>query len=114
MTVQEFKTKFPSFLEVADAKVKMQIEESEIVLNSELFGKKYEIALGYHIAHELTLEATTNLNTVVSRSIERGSVTYATFKHDQESIYYSSTSFGQKFLLLFNRYKPTCTVYIAD
>ena len=101
MTVVDFKTKFTEFTEVDNAKIELFLLEAE-TLFSENIGAKYETLVSLHVAHELALDSQNKpfIGDVVSRSIEGGSITYATIRHDSNSLYYSSSRYGKKLLAI--------------
>jgi len=114
LTVNDFKQKFPAFQGVADETVQTQLNESELLLNKELLGDKFPLILGYHVAHELSLEAGEGSTPIISRSIERGSITYQTIQNDTETLYYNATKYGKKFILFFKSNSSTFAMAICD
>jgi hypothetical protein len=117
MTVAEFKERYPDFVSVDNAVVLAQIEESDLLLNSALFGDRYPIVLGLSVAHELSVNITKTASSttpVISRTIERGSITYAVPKPTNKSSYYFSTKYGKKLIEILENNREIFAGTICD
>lgn len=102
MDATTFKARYKEFEEVANEDITIQLEECSTLLNAERYGSKYQMALFLLMAHELQLIAkpNTKAGVVVSKSIEGGSVSIKNLATNENQLYYSLTSYGQKFLAI--------------
>lgn len=104
-----FKTRFSEFVSVADARIQVFIDDSEIIINETYWGTKYDLGISYLTAHFLILAqkseagSTTPLSgAVTGRSVDGTSVNYASppTPDNQNEAYYSQTVYGQRYLAL--------------
>lgn len=98
-----FKARYTEFESVEDSIVNTQLEECSTLLNAERYGSKYQMALFLLMAHELQLIAKPPKEVggvVVSKSIEGGGVSIKNLATNENQLYYSLTSYGQKFLAI--------------
>lgn len=101
VTPASFKTRFPEFDSVADARIEFFIEDAEATINSKC--PNYDLMVAYLTAHLITLadktdsgDTSTN-KSVSSESVGDVSVSYS--DGDNVEPYYS-TAYGQRYLNL--------------
>jgi len=107
ITATSFKTRFPEFTSIADARIELFIEDAVLVLNEVNWGTKYDLGLYYLTAHYLALGEKSSVGNsgsngqVASKAVDGTSISYnnATLTGVDDS-YYSSTSYGQRYLQL--------------
>jgi len=102
-----FKSRFSEFACLDEARIQIFIDDAIIILNETYWGEKYDMGICYLAAHYLALaEKTKNgsaasNNPISNRAVDGVSITYATpAPEDQTDAYYSSTSYGQRYLAL--------------
>lgn len=108
VTPATFKTRFPEFDSVADARIQLFIDDSVVILNESFWGAKYDLGIYYLTAHYLTLAEKSESGgtsgtsgAISSRSVDGTSVTYASITPDDSSEgYYLSTTYGQRYIAL--------------
>ena len=95
-----FKLRYVVFKDVVDDIINVHLEECKTLLSVETAGSKYQMLLFLLVAHELELSSDTSkkAGVVVSKSNEAGSVSIKNIATNENSLYYSQTSYGQKFL----------------
>lgn len=102
--VTTFRTRYPEFTQESfnDTVVTTHLEESKTLLSVDKCGKKYELLIFLLMAHELKLKGTETIEAGVeiSRSIEGGSRTLKNIATTDKQLYYSKTSYGQKYLAI--------------
>lgn len=103
----DFKTRFPEYAAESDARIQMFIDDSVVILNETYWGEKYNLGLYYLTAHYLSLAQKTEAGSITStapiagRAVDGASVSYTNSSiDDQSDAYYSSTSYGQRYLAL--------------
>jgi hypothetical protein len=102
--VAGFRTRYPEFtIELFPEPITTSIlEESKTLLSVEKCGAKYEMLVFLLLAHELQLTTIKNndAGVEVSRSIEGGGRSIKNVATNDYQLYYSKTSYGQKFLAM--------------
>jgi hypothetical protein len=101
MDVATFKARYTEFNDVADEVVATNLEECKTLVSETATGKKYQILVFLLVAHELTLiDDNTSGSVEVSRSINGGSRTVKNIATDENSLYYSKSKYGLKYLAM--------------
>lgn len=108
-----FKNRFPEFESIDDSIIERVIDDSLLLNNEKIWGKKHEIAVLYSAAHFLK----TNQNATAkkgktpngqmsSRTVNGVSVSYvAHIPINFDESFFSSTSYGQFYLMLKGKIK---------
>ena len=113
--IADFKARFPEF---ADAVVDQYLPILEPVwpcyFNKPYTGCNQEMVLNL-VAHLLVMETRTGsaaVQTVASKSVGSVSTSYATATQSGGALFdtFGSTKYGQRFLLLINRFGGACAV----
>ena len=55
VTATDIKTRFPEFINAGDTLIDAKIAEAEAMTNATEWGSAYDVALGYQVAHLLSL-----------------------------------------------------------
>jgi len=107
VTVAEFKTRFPEFETAVEATVQMFLDDAVVILNETYWGVKYNLGLSYYTAHHLSLASKSSsgaggsVGPVAGRSVDGVSVSFATAGlNTTGDQFYSSTTYGQRYLSL--------------
>ena len=102
-----FKVRFPEFDSVLDARIQVFIDDSVVILNTVYWEDKYDLGLYYLTAHYLTLASLTEAGSsgptgpVAAKTVDGVSISYANpANNDLSDAFYSSTSYGQRYLAL--------------
>lgn len=100
-----FKTRFPEFDSVTDARIDLFIADAVVELEESSWGTRYDIALSYLTAHLLALANETasgntgGIGPVASASADGLSVSYSRPTYSSTtSAYWESTSYGREFM----------------
>ena len=106
-TPANFKTRFPEFSSIDDARIQIFIDDSLLVLNETTWGTLYSLAVCYLTAHYLALgEASSGgdegtVGPVASQAVDGTSISFNSFSPTSEfSSFYNSTQYGQRFYTL--------------
>ena len=106
ITFVTFKTRFPEFDSVADARIDLFLADALIILNEVFWGTKYDLGVSYYTAHKLALAIGTEASRgksgaggpVSSRSVDGASVSYSTrTAGSAKEAYYSQTQYGVEY-----------------
>lgn len=107
ITTATFKTRFPEFASVDDARIQLFIDDATNILNEAYWSVKYDLGLSYLAAHMLALGekssggATGSNGLVASRSVDGASVSYTNATPENSGdAYYMSTTYGQRYIAL--------------
>ena len=109
--VATFRAKFPEFAAVSDAKIDIELEEAELSLAASVFGTSHIRAILFLAAHYTMLSVDLGGNAVMAQgssplvqaTADGVSSTYATPATDKlwsGDLALSSTSYGQRFLVI--------------
>ena len=125
-TYAEFITQYPVFASVTQASVVMQLSLSERLLDSDAWGDFYGDAIGLDAAHNLVIDAMESgsvlgglqagVGQITSSSAAGMSTSFASLNLDskrQSEVWYSKTSYGQRFLRLRSVVIPLGTLAIV-
>lgn len=112
-TYAEFIAQYPVFTSVAQATVTLQLSLSERLLDESAWGDFYGDAIGLDAAHNLVIDSMESgsviggmqagVGQITSSSAAGMSTSFASLNLDskrQSEVWYSKTSYGQKFLRL--------------
>ena len=107
ITTALFKTRFPEFTSISDARVQLFIDDAVVILNETNWSEKYDLGLYYLTAHYLVLGEKSSAGNsgsngqIASKAVDGTSVSYnnPTLNGSDDS-YFSSTSYGQRYLEL--------------
>lgn len=104
LDVASFRARYPEFtVELfADPIATSILEESLTLLSAEKCGAKHEMLIFLLMAHELKLTTiiSDDAGVEISRSIEGGGRSIKNVATNEYQLYYSKTSYGQKFLAM--------------
>lgn len=107
ITPADFKTRFPEYTSVDDARIQLFIDDAVLEIDEAAWGDLYDKGLLYLTAHFLTIaESTSSGNSggvaqTASQSVDGVSIAYATPSADSASAsVFASTAYGQEFMRL--------------
>jgi hypothetical protein len=113
LTPTIFKTRYPEFLAIADARVALFIADAELEIDFDRWGSWYERGIAALAAHFLAISKATaasggslgSLGPVSSRSIGDVSVSFGTASGTVSGLsddYYKASPYGQEYLRLMS------------
>lgn len=107
ITPATLKLRFPEVATVSDDRLQLFIDDAALVLNESFWGTKYDLGLSYLTMHYYTVatkEADGQAGSVAgvsARSVDGSSLSYnVSTGGNQSDTFYSSTSYGQRYLVL--------------
>lgn len=105
VTPATFKTRFPSFSALTDARVQMFIDDADPAFNVCRWGDYYDLGLANYVAHELTMSAAleagvgVKLDATLSKKVDVMQITFdAILKGKVVDNPFLATVYGQKYL----------------
>lgn len=107
VTPTTFKSRFPEFSSIADARIEVFIDDAKLTISEGRWGRYYELGLFYLTAHYLSLAESSadgddkSSGAVASQSVGDTSVSYVSPAVTSDAqLYYQQTTYGLRFLML--------------